>query len=584
MSIDFEKLFSKRFSLPKADVFKHALKTFSFTERFIFYSFVVILIASTLLLLERVNTSFLIEVPDHGGELIEGIVGSPRFVNPLLALSDADKDLVSLVYSGLMKATPGGTLVPDLAESYSISPDGLTYSFTLKTNARFHDGTPITTDDVVFTIEKAQDATLKSPKRANWDGVSIEKVDDREIHFVLKKPYAPFIENTALGILPKHIWKNASADEFAFSQFNTTPIGSGPFKVGSVARNSAGIPNEYTLQSFSRYVLGEPNLAKLVLKFYSNENDLVDAFSSGDIESMGGISAKTSQSIDRKDAEIEKVILPRVFGVFFNQNQAPVLANKEVRQALAIAIDKKRIVHEVLSDFGKTINGPIPPKDFNTDEISTTSGTSTDRIASAKAVLEKAGWKMNTGTNTYEKKSKKDTVELSFSIATGDAPELKSAAALIAEDWKTLGARVNVDVYETGDLNQNIIRPRKYDALFFGEIVGRDLDFYPFWHSSQRNDPGLNIALYVNSKVDKLLEDARATTDETVRNQKYQQFVDVLQSDTPVVFVYSPAYLYVVPSKVKNTVLGSLTVPAERFLNINEWYIETNKIWKIFNH
>jgi peptide/nickel transport system substrate-binding protein len=181
VSIDFEKLSSRRFNLPKADVFKRALKTFSLTERFLFYSFIIILVISTLLLVERVNTSFLIEVPDHERELIEGVIGSPRFVNPLLALSDADKDLVSLVYSGLMKATPQGAIVPDLAETYSISPDGLTYTFTLKKNLKFHDGSAITTDDVLFTIEKAQDQTIKSPKRANWDGVTVQKINDEEI-------------------------------------------------------------------------------------------------------------------------------------------------------------------------------------------------------------------------------------------------------------------------------------------------------------------------------------------------------------------------------------------------------------------
>jgi peptide/nickel transport system substrate-binding protein len=298
---------------------------------------------------------------------------------------------------------------------------------------------------------------------------------------------------------------------------------------------------------------------------------------------MGGVSAKTAQSIDKKDVTLEKVILPRVFGVFFNQNQAPVFANKEVRLALGASLDKDRIVKEVLSGFGATIDSPIPPKDFDSEDDATTTATSTDRIALGKAILEKAGWKINSATGVYEKKNKKDTTVLSFSIATGDAPELKSAANLIAENWNALGAHVDVQVYETGDLNQNIIRPRKYDALFFGEIVGRDLDFYPFWHSSQRNDPGLNIALYVNNKVDKLLEDARATSDMSVRDQKYQEFARTIQADMPVVFVYSPAYLYVIPNKVHETELGTLTVPAERFLNINDWYIETNKIWKIFN-
>ena len=161
-------------------------------------------------------------------------------------------------------------------------------------------------------------------------------------------------------------------------------------------------------------------------------------------------------------------------------------------------------------------------------------------------------------------------------------PELKAAAGIIAEEWRSIGADVDLKIFETGDLNQNVIRPRKYDALFFGEIVGRELDLFAFWHSSQRNDPGLNIALYANITVDKLLEDARTTADYSERLIKYEEFEQEIAEDIPAIFVYSPDFIYIIPKNIKGLELGSVTTPSERFLNIHEWYIETDSVWSFF--
>ncbi len=579
----FNTLFNRHIDLPKADSLKKAVRTFSFTEKTIFWVLFAILSLSAIGILLQVNSEFLVEVPDNGGSLTEGIIGSPRFVNPILAIGDADKDLTSLVYSGLMRITPEGTVIPDLAESYSISPDGLTYDFVLKDDIKFHDGSKITTDDIEFTIMKAQDPAIKSPRRASWDGVLMEKVNQKEIKFILKQAYTPFLSNTTIGILPKKIWKNANADEFAFSEYNTNPIGSGPYKVSSVKRNSAGIPNEYILKAFSGYALGKPHITTLDLKFYQNESDILTAYKNGDIESMNGISGTVVADLEKNGAITMQAVLPRIFGVFFNQNQAQIFTNKEVRQALDMALDKERIVKEVLSGYGTVARGPIPPLSITESEVSS-STTTPDRIAAAQKILTNAGWKYSTSTGVMEKKTKKNTVTLAFSISTSDAPELELAAQKIQEDWQKLGAKVDLQIFDTGDLNQNIIRPRKYDALFFGEIIGRDLDLYPFWHSSQRNDPGLNIAQYVNSKADKALEQARTTLDPEVRATKYADFTKEIENDVPVVFVYSPSFTYILPSKVHGVRLGQITIPGERFLNVKDWYIETNKIWKIFNN
>ena len=567
----------KSWRIPHSERIMRVINSFSLTEKVIFYTFVGIFIASGISLLYQVNKSFMVEVPDYGGTLVEGVVGSPRFINPLLATSDTDKDLTSLIYSGLMKVGTDGNLIADLAESYTISDDGLTYDFILKDNVYFHDGTKVTADDIVFTIERAQSPTLLSPRKVNWDGVKVEKINEKEVAFTLKQPYSPFIQNTTLGILPKHIWSKTTLEEFPFSQFNTKPVGSGEYKVDSITYASSGLPSEYHLESFNKYALGQPYITNLVIKSYQTENDIIDAYKSRSIESLHSISPKDLPDLKIKSEDVMLSPLPRIFGVFFNQNAAPVLVYKEVRQALAAGTDKQAIIDSVIGGYGQAIDSPVP-KDTIAGKVAST--TKSNRVEEAKEILTKAGWKQNSN-GIFQKSDKKSTVTLSFSISTGDAPELKDAATLLEQQWRAIGANVTVKIFEVGDLNQNIIRPRKYDALLFGEVVGKDLDLYPFWHSSQRNSPGLNIALYTNIKADKLLESIRKTTSVAQQKASLESLNKEIKNDIPAVFTYSPYFIYIIPNRVRNVNIGTPTTPSERFSDVREWYIETNNVWKI---
>ena len=257
--------------LPFITTAEGILQSFTASGRALFYFFAGLLVVSSFGLLYILNQSLLVAAPAPGGTLSEGIVGSPRFINPVLAMTDADRDVVSLVYSGLLRATPGGQYIPDLAKSFDVSPDGTTYTFILRSNATFHDGKLVTANDIVFTILKTQDPTLKSPLRANWDGVTVEEIDPTTVRFTLKSPYAPFIKNLTLGILPKHLWQDVSSEEFPFSELNTSSVGSGPFKISSISRSSAGIPTLYDLEPFEHYALGKPYLNHILLHFYQSE-------------------------------------------------------------------------------------------------------------------------------------------------------------------------------------------------------------------------------------------------------------------------------------------------------------------------
>ena len=580
MKTELSKLFQKSFQFKKLEKIERAVLNMTLTEKLVFLILASILMSSTLFMLWQVNKEFLVEVPHHGGELSEGIIGTPRFINPLLAYTDADRDISALVYSGLLKATPQGNLVPDLAEKYTVSKDGLKYTFTIRKDATFHDGYSVTADDVIFTLQKAIDPLLKSPKRPNWEGVTVAKKGTREVEFIIKNPYSPFLENTTLGILPKHIWGNIESDQFPFSQYNVEPTGSGPYIIKKLKRDARGLPVYYQLESFDEYTLGRPYIKDLYIKVYTNEENLLKAYSDGEIESLSNISPKEAVALKKNGARIEVSNLPRIFGIFFNQNKASVLSNKAVRLALDKGLNKENIVSKVLLGYGVAIDSPIHPGPISARNKTSTS--SKNGVEEAKKILENDGWKMNPVTKIFEKKTKKSTEILKFSVSTANITELKLAALMVKEQWNEIGVDVEILVFEQGDLNQNIIAPRDYDALLFGEIVGRDMDFYPFWHSAGRNYPGLNIALYTNSKVDKLLEEVRGVLSKEDRIKKYLEFEKEIKKDLPAIFIYSPKFIYIIPDDISNIQLGQPTISAERFLNIHNWHIETEKIWKIF--
>jgi peptide/nickel transport system substrate-binding protein len=550
--------------------------------RALFFFFSILLVISSGGLLYILKSNFVVEVPTRGGSLSEGILGSPRFINPILAISDADRDLTSLVYSGLLRATPEGDWESDLAERYEISEDGKTYTFTLREGLTFHDGTPLTAEDVVYTVLKAQDAALKSPLRANWDGVTAQALDPRTVQFTLQSAYAPFVENLTLGILPKARWSSVGDEEFPFSELNTSPIGSGPYEVAGIARTSSGIPSTYTLSSFNDYALGEPYLGKITLRFYQSESALTSALARGEIDAASGLSPSSLREINSDN--IHTSPLNRVFGVFFNQNQSTLLRDKVVRQALNDSINRDELVDQVLGGYGTPLTSAVPP---TIAPLGTTTATPTsDALAQAgRTYLESHGWKLGDGgvlQKTTGTGAKAQTVVLKFDLATANVPELRAAAEYLRDAWGKMGAQVSVEVFEQGDLSQNIIRPRKYDALLFGEVIGRELDLFAFWHSSQRNDPGLNIALYANAKVDSALEEMRATADDKKRSALLATFLTELQTDLPAVFLYAPDFVYSIPNDIAGVNLGFIETPNDRFLSLPQWHKETDEVWPLF--
>jgi peptide/nickel transport system substrate-binding protein len=545
----------------------------------------IILISGYVALNDYLNKNFKVVIPDYGGEIVEGSVGSPRFINPLLAASETDKNLVALVYSGLMRNDKNGDLIPDLADKIEVSEDGLQYTFHISDKAKFHNETPVTADDVIFTINKAKDPELKSPKRSNWEGVLVERIDDKTVRFTLNQAYEPFLRNTTLGILPRNIWEGVTSAEFAFSIYNSNPIGTGPYKIKKITRDSIGIPKTYLLESYENFILGKPYINNITFKFSKNEDELIEMFKTGKIETIYGISPEKAKELQNSNFEIKTTSLPRIFGIFFNQDKANVLASNSVRTALNISAPKEEIVSNVLFGFGQVIDSPIPDifKSNEEQNLNRESLSEDQRIAEAREILEKAGWEKNE-QGIYILDNKEGKKILSFSVATSNVKELVDAANKTIEAWNKVGAQVDLKVYDSNDFNQNIIRQRNYDAVLFGLVVGKTTDLYAFWHSSQRNDPGLNISGYANIKTDEILEKIRTL----LRSSDTQDYIKKLETeikkDSPAVSLYSPKFIYAVPKKIKGSEINYLVTADERFTNVYKWYINTEQILKAFKN
>ncbi len=582
----YSRLKNKAFwtsSLSYLNTVENAYKNMGITEKVLTIILAALLTIGAAGMLLNLDKYVSTRVPASGGSFSEAIVGTPRFINPLLALTDSDRDLVMLTYSGLMRATGDGLLVPDLAKSYSVSKDGKTYTFILKDDAVFHDGAPVTADDIIFTIESAQNPLLKSSKRADWDGVTVEKAGDKSVTFTLPKPYVPFLENTTLGILPKHLWENVQIQEFSFSNLNIKPIGSGPYAVDKISYNKSGIPKAYTLKSNKHYTLGAPYIQAIHLSFLNNKKETLEAWKSGTISAVSGVSI--SQDFLSPE-NLQQITYPRIFAVFFNQDKAKIFADKHVRSALNKSIDKQKLINEVMGGYASVLSSAIPNGVLR-NVPSTTAGVAS--VEQAQEMLEDGKWEFTQITdedgkvpeNAPKVWHKGDEV-LEFTLATANTPELVHASEMLKVMWRKLGVRVKVETFEANELNQNTIRARNYDALLFGEVVGRSLDLFAFWHSSQRDDPGLNIALYANAKMDKLLENARKEPDERERVSIYNKISKIMSNDTPAIFLYSPDFIYILPNSIKGAELHLVATPSERFAEVHRWYIETNRVWDLF--
>ena len=567
-------------------------------------SLVAFFVTSTLLIAEA-DERYSVTVPDNKGNITEGVVGAPKIINPVLDTAGTTGDLTTLIFSGLMGRKPEGGYEPILAQSVEMAAEheheeggtdtattteNVMYRFTLREGLTFHDGSPVTSEDVAFTYGLIANAAIKSPLAGELAGVTVTTIDDRTIDMSIpiniKEPYSV----ASVGILSKDMYAAIPEADFGLSEYHSAPIGAGPFSLERIDRDTNNIPVSITLERNESYALGSPKIKNINFRFFKNETDAVSAFRNGEIDSIGGISPEFANIIaESATAEnIHHMDLPRLFGVFFNTTKNPALGDPQVREALRIVAPQQSIIDTVFNGYATAVSSPIPRYigsrvafDVNTGKL--TASSTDERKLAAEAILDKAGYKL--GENGLRAKAGNQSVPLSITLTTANTPDLASAANIIKSAWEDIGASVDIRLFDPGDLNQNYIRKRDYEALLFGQRISTDTDLYAFWHSSRRNDPGLNISLYANSNVDKALENLISASPVTAdaRKMDYEKLDKAVWDDTPAIMLYSPQYVYVTPARGSIDEVSALESPSDRLYHIQNAYVSTTRLWPIFD-
>jgi len=649
---------------PSKNQWRQFFKVLSSKEKLFFSIFLVLFLGSFSFLIFHFYLNNTTLLPAGGGSFVEGILGFPRWINPIYSPSnDADKDVTQLIFSGLMKYSSSGDIIPDLAERYESLEEGKIWEFYLKEELFWQDGEPLTADDIIFTIETVQNSDIKSPLRANWLGVEAEKISDLGVRFSLRNESPIFLENCTLKIIPKHVWETVIPQNFPLSSYNLKPIGSGPYKLKNLMQDQEGKIVSLDLSRNPYYYGQKPYLSQISFRFFETGEELISAFRKGVVKNMALSYPENLNS----SVNLYSLSLPRYFSVFLNPEQAKILAEEKVRQALNYGTNKKELVDKILLNYGKIVDSPILPEFYGFEEPEKTyqynpvlaeemleeagfvkneeglrvktvkkepafqfksnlsRGSQGDEVKELQRCLAKDpevypegevtgyfGSKTEKAVNNFQEKYKEDILTpigltkgtgdvkamtreklneicfetgedlfpLKFTLTTVEQPVLIEVAEQLKSQWQKMGVEIEITTFDVFTLEKDIIKPRKFESLLFGEVLGTIPDPFPFWHSSQDKDPGLNLTGYENKESDKLLEDARQTLDEEIRKEKLEEFQNILIEDAPCVFLYAPDYLYLVSKEIKGIETKTIIEPSQRFSGIEEWYIKTKRVWQ----
>lgn len=545
-------------------------------------------------------------VPVRGGDYVEGLVGFPRFVNPLYAgASDVDSDISRLVFSSLFSHDKYGHLTTDLAESYEVSEDSKIYTIKLREDAKWHNGGDVTSQDVLFTFNAIKDVNFKSPLRNSFMGVDLERIDEYNLRFVLEEPYAAFLEFLTFGIVPESLWMQIPPETVSLAELNLKPIGSGPYKFKSLIKDRSGVIKSYNLILNEDYYRDSGYIQNITFKFFPSADEMIMALNEKNIDGVGYLSKQAREKIvSPSSLWLHELSLPNLTAVFFNQKNNESLANLKARQALALATSQKSLIENVFQGGAEAIYGPILPGNFaykedlkkyeqNLEEAEkllqeigwSKREISEEAFSQATAILESQDEEVDKkeaeiisemGVGVWLYDSKKDDY-FRITLSTVDNADNILAVTEIKRQWEELGVKTELNIVSAGEIQSGVIRPRNFEALFYGQVVGNDPDVYVFWHSSQANAGGLNLANYSNSEVDKLLEEARVTADQEERIEKYHKFQEKIAEDLPAIFLYSPLYIYAQSRKVQGFDIESILRSSDRFNNVTEWYLKTGR-------
>ena len=498
----------------------------------------------------------------------EGVAGTWQRINPLFAAANAvDEDLSRLVFAGLIRVGPDGQLLPDLAALPDVSEDGRTYTFHLHPDLQWHDGQPVRSLDVAFTIEqiRAPDFVGSPELPEAWATVEVLTPDLGTVVLRLEEPSAPFLARFAtIGILPEHLLHGLDGAQLFDSPFNAAPVGAGPYRLASVSSSEA------TFRAYERYHFGRPEIDIIAVRFFPDFPTAQRELESGAIDGLLFRESLSQQQVDSLE-QLEDVLsdsLQRAayFVLYLNNDQAAFFQDVRVRMAVSLALDREQLAEAALFGLATPSSSAVAPGTWaytrEYDRVETDTET-------ALALLEEAGWHRSPTSGVLIREGS----EFRLTIRTDNDPTRVALAGEIARQLEPLGIRATVASTSFAVLRRDFLQERTYDAAVAGWDQGPDPDPYFGWHSSQTGLAGGNIANYADVVSDRLIARGRTELDAAIRRDAYEQFQEIWQADVPSVILAYPRYLYVRSDAIEAPALGILFTPGDRFVNVHEWRI-----------
>ena len=527
---------------------------------------VIAIAALSFILADRLDSS-----PGEENEqrYVEAIVGSPARVNPLFApLNETDADLASLVFSGLTRLGPDGQVFPDLAESWEISADGLNYTFKLRRDVVWSDGASFTAEDAEFTYNLLADPELASDPTLGqlWREVSCSAGDEFTLLCELPEPFAPFLSFTTIGLLPKHVLEGTTSANIADNLFNQAPVGTGPFRLPVL--NQA----EAILRANPTYYGERPALDEIEIRFFPDPSTAAAALSRGEVQGLllgPGASQEDFDLLTTTEGLRLHTANGTAYTVLFLNNSQPPFDEMALREAVALSINIDDVISDLLGGRAVRADSPMVP---GTWAFNPQLEPRPRDLEAARALLDEAGWK-----TVDDGARQKEGTELRISLLTDKDPLRRNIAEQIANQLAEVGIQVAVAPQGSSDLREKL-RGHQYQAAIFGWDPGADPDPdpdpYAVWHSSQVEPPNdRNIAGYQSEDADRLIEEARQTTDLDKRQALYYTFQQKFREDVPSVLLYNPVFTYFVAEEVQNIELGTLFQPSSRFASAVQWTV-----------
>lgn len=515
--------------------------------------------------------------PEQGGVYTEGLVGSLGRLNPLLDWNNAaDRSVDRLLFTGLVRFDERGLPQADLAEAWGVAQDGTVYNFSIRQTAVWHDGTPVTSDDVIFTIDRMKSAGSFYPQDIKdlWDKIEVTKLSDKVLKFTLPEPFVPFMDYLTFGVLPRHLLESVSPEGMPDAEFNINPVGSGPYKFDHLIVDNGQIRG-VVLTVSDTYYGSVPFIEQVVFRYYESSADAMDAYQQGDVLSVSQITADVlSTALEEPNLSVYTSRLPQISFVLFNLNNAevPFLQDARVRRALMLAINRSYLINTFLHGQAIIAEGPILPGSWAYHD-----GLEHFEYDPQEAVNLLKGEGYVIPPEGGEVRAKEGTL-LSFTMLHPDDEIHTQIAQTLREAWAGIGVQVELQAVPYDNLAVDFLASRTYHAALVDLNLSRtpDPDPYPFWHQAEATG-GQNYSQWDNRAASEYLEQARVTADSTLRTRLYRNFQVVFSKELPALPLFTPVYSYGVDSQVQGVQVGPLYDPSDRLATFSSWYLLTRR-------